>query len=92
MEGHRDIVMAVTFMPDGQSLASGSLDGTVRLWDTQTGILQHSLKASNDSIIAVAFSPDGKTLASAGGDKTVKLWDVSGLRPPTAVAPPPQPE
>ncbi|MEM1250959.1 MAG: AAA-like domain-containing protein [Cyanobacteria bacterium P01_H01_bin.21] len=60
-----------------QTLAAGSWDKTIRLWNWQ-GSLQTVLEGHTDRIWQVAFSPDGDTLASASWDKTVKLWRPEG--------------
>jgi serine/threonine protein kinase len=78
--GHSNAVSAVAFAPDGQMLASASLDGTVRLWQPATGEERGVLTGHDDSVAALAFSPDGQTLATGGGDHTVRLWDVSAAR------------
>jgi WD40 repeat protein len=70
-------IFSVAFSPDGKTLASGSLDGQIELWEVATGKLQATLKGHEDDVQSVAFSPDGKTLASASHDGTVKLWDVA---------------
>jgi WD40 repeat protein/Mn-containing catalase len=72
-EGHTDIVWGVSFSPDGQLLASGSRDQTVKLWRSDGNLLQE-LKGHTDAITSVSFSPDGQTLASASLDKTVHIW------------------
>jgi len=62
---------------DDKTLASGSDDGRVRLWDLTTGVTFRTLEGHSDRLWAVAFSPDDKTLVSASDDKTVRLWDLT---------------
>ena len=58
-------------------LASGSVDGTMKLWDASTGKLLSTLTGHAGPVSSVAWSLDGKVLASGSLDKTVKLWDAS---------------
>ena len=74
--GHTDSIYSVTFSPDGNTLASGSTDDTVRLWDVKTGTNTHTLTGHTSLVNSVAFSPDGNTLAS-GSWEEIRLWDVS---------------
>ncbi|ESA38777.1 wd-40 repeat-containing protein [Leptolyngbya sp. Heron Island J] len=60
-----------------QTIAAGSWDKTIRLWNWQ-GNLRTVLEGHTDRIWQVAFSPDGQTLASASWDQTVKLWRPEG--------------
>ena len=76
-EGHTDFVLSVAFSPNGQTLASGSWDGKIRLWDVHTPQHKTLLIRHLDDVISVAFSPDGQTLASGSWDKTVRLWNPS---------------
>jgi transcriptional regulator with XRE-family HTH domain len=70
-------VWAVAFSPSGKLLATADSDGTVRLWNPDTGrAVGAPLHATaRHGVYGVAFSPDGKLLASAGGDGTVRLWN-----------------
>ena len=60
-----------------RSLASGSWDKTVRLWEVATGTLVRTLEGHTGQVNIVAFSPDGHLLASGSGDGTVRLWGVA---------------
>ena len=71
------VVNSVAFSPDGTTLASTSLDATVRLWDVATGQLKSTLQEYTGSVELVSFSPDGVTLAIASEDHAVRLWDAA---------------
>ncbi|HEY9844633.1 MAG TPA: caspase family protein, partial [Candidatus Caenarcaniphilales bacterium] len=76
LAGHADTVWSVAISPDGQTLASGSGDQTIKLWNLQTGKLRHTLSGHADTVWSVAISPDGQTLVSGSGDQTIKLWNL----------------
>ena len=76
LEGHTDDVNSVAFSPDGNTLASGSDDETIRLWNAVTGEHQKTLTEHTDDVNSVAFSPDGNTLASGSDDNTIHLWNA----------------
>ena len=76
LESHGGYVNAVAFSPDGKTLASGSRDQTVKLWDVQTGLEMKTLVGHTGEVLSVAFSADGHILASASRDGTIKLWDI----------------
>ncbi|MBE9086850.1 caspase family protein, partial [Tolypothrix sp. LEGE 11397] len=75
--GHTKSVSAVAFSPDGKYIVSGSVDHTLKLWDTN-GRLLYTLNGHTESVSALAFSPDGKYIVSGSGDKTLRLWDING--------------
>ena len=70
-------IARVAFSPDGKSLASGSLDKTIKLWNVVSGQEIATLKGHAHFVNSVAFTPDGRTLASGSSDRTIKLWNMA---------------
>jgi WD40 repeat protein len=68
LNGHTRAVDSVAFSPDGKTLASGSYDGTIKLWDVATGKEQATLEGHTGELWNVALSPNGKTLAAGAVD------------------------
>ncbi|TVS19216.1 MAG: hypothetical protein EA424_09135 [Planctomycetaceae bacterium] len=85
LTGHTSSVFSLAFSRDGQWLASGGFDQTVRLWSVPDGAEKATLDGHTGAVRSVAFSPDGRRLASAGSDATVRLWDVKTARPIAAL-------
>ena len=75
-------VLTLAFSPDGETLASGSRDTTIRLWNTKTASHKVTLTGHSGSVTALVFSPDGKTIASGASythwssDSSIRLWDA----------------
>jgi small GTP-binding protein len=77
LEGHEKLVSSLAFDPQGETLASGSGDNTVKLWEVSSGQLLRTLKGHSGTVSRVTFDPSGRTVASASADRTVKRWMVS---------------
>jgi WD40 repeat protein len=71
---HSDVVWSVAFTPDGKTLASGSSDSTIKLWNVAAGQAALTLRGHHGSVTGVAFSPDGQLLASSDGQGSIRLW------------------
>src|ERR1019366_6448572 len=77
LTGHDGQVNAVAAAPDGSRLATGSSDGTVRIWDVATGQERAVLTGHRGRVYTVAVAPDGSWLATGGPrDRTVRMWDM----------------
>mmetsp|Transcript_40595 Transcript_40595/g.135282 ORF Transcript_40595/g.135282 Transcript_40595/m.135282 type:complete len:538 (-) Transcript_40595:110-1723(-) len=74
LSGHSEAILSAQFSADGRTLATGSGDCCVRLWDVMTETPRATLKAHRDWVLAVAWSPCGKYIASGGKDGRVALW------------------
>ncbi|KAJ8590400.1 WD40 repeat-like protein [Rhizopogon salebrosus TDB-379] len=76
LERHADWVSSLAFSPDEIHMATGSGDGTVLIWDLQTG--SHTdLGGHTGFIRSVSFSPDGQRVATGGYDSRIRIWDIS---------------
>lgn len=73
--GHEQDIYSLDFARDGRTIASGSGDRTVRLWDIETGTCNMTLTIE-DGVTTVAISPDTKFVAAGSLDKSVRVWDI----------------
>ncbi len=76
LEGHTRDVNCLAVLGDGVSLASGSRDKTVRLWNTKTGVCTRVLEGHTGLVYCLAVLGDGVSLASGSSDETVRLWNT----------------
>jgi WD40 repeat protein len=85
LEGHRGGVTALAFAPGGETIATGSGNGLVRLWDAKTGEMQVKLDSfGGTKVVNVGFSADGK-IFSAAARKSVNAWSLAELKKPKQV-------
>lgn len=68
---------SVAVAADGRWLATGDVEGRVRLWERETLQEMTTVAAHRNTVFSVAFSPDGTRLASAGFDRSAFVWDVA---------------
>jgi WD40 repeat protein len=73
LQGHRAGVQAVSFSPFGETIASASLDSTIKLWNRQ-GVLLATLRGHSKPVYGLSFSRNGRTLVSASADETMRIW------------------
>lgn len=69
-------VLAATFHPEGGVLATGSENGTVKIWKYPGLTLERILKGHTQRVNSLDFNPTGKYLASASDDKTIIIWNT----------------
>ena len=76
-EGHARWVTGIIHLPGGQQIMTSSYDGSLRVWDLQSGKqIGNDWRDGGGTVYAIGLSPDGKKVASGCDDGAVRLWDV----------------
>eukprot|EP01027_Heterolobosea_sp_BB2_P000637 GEZU01000927.1.p1 GENE.GEZU01000927.1~~GEZU01000927.1.p1 ORF type:complete len:316 (-),score=109.43 GEZU01000927.1:122-1069(-) len=78
LTGHSHFIQDVVISSDGQFALSGSWDGTLRLWDLNSGVTTRRFVGHEKDVLSVAFSADNRQIVSGSRDRTVKLWNTLG--------------
>lgn len=81
LPGHTEAILHVSFSPNGEALASGGGDATVRFWDVLTATPRFTCRGHKHHVLSTAWSPDGKKFASGDHNGEVRIWDPSTGRP-----------
>lgn len=76
LEGHTDTIAKLSFSPNGETLASGSLDTTVKLWDCNTWTLLHTFQDLSGEIETLLWHPSSLALVAGASDAQAALWNV----------------
>jgi len=72
--------LSFVFLQDNVHIVSGSLDGTLRKWDCETGLFVGEPWKVEDGVCSLALSPDGETIVCGGSDGSVQRWDTNGQK------------
>lgn len=81
LTGHSNWVTSIAISADGQTLASASLDGTVKIWNIDSGQLLRTLSdKKSGAVLSVAISPDRQTLAAGCEDKKIRIWNFTNSK------------
>jgi WD40 repeat protein len=73
LQGFKEVARRVMFSPDDKLIGASGNDGSVRIWNVETRMLQ-MIYRQDGFVTCIAFSPDGKRVASAGVDAKIRIW------------------
>ncbi|MEN9520746.1 MAG: hypothetical protein RLZZ381_3334, partial [Cyanobacteriota bacterium] len=73
---HKQGIGAISFSPDGNTLASGSIDQTIRLWGVATKVEIAAIATPHWQTRAIAFAPDGQTIGGCDESGIIRLWQI----------------
>ena len=81
LSGHRGVITAIAWSPDGMRIASADRHGPIKVWNDGNQLTEtlpgHSDKQLGFTVTTLAFSPDGRSLASGSYDKSAKIWSLA---------------
>jgi WD40 repeat protein/DNA-binding SARP family transcriptional activator/ABC-type transport system involved in cytochrome c biogenesis ATPase subunit len=81
LRGATDVSTALAFSPDGKRLAGASFDGSLRIWNVLTGVLERRIEVDAAGVNDVSWNLHGTQLATADSDGTVGIWPVTAGPP-----------
>jgi WD40 repeat protein len=76
LKGHKDVILRVTWSPNGSLVASASVDKTARIWSAETGKIVTVLRGHAFGVNRVAWSKDGRFVATCSFDRTIRIWST----------------
>ena len=76
LQGHRDLIHAIAIAHVAGRAVSASKDGTLRVWDLESGQTVHSLHGHIGAVTAVAVTPEGDLAVSGSTDRTLRVWNI----------------
>jgi WD40 repeat protein len=76
LSAHNKMISSLSVSQDGNLLASGSIDKTVKIWDIKSKKLLKVFNGHTEEIVSISFSMDGSLLASSSYDNTLRIWNT----------------
>lgn len=76
-EGHTETISSLQLSQDGRRLLTASWDGSIRLWDIATGLMERKFTGTRGAVHTAIFNPSEKFIFTAGADRTVRMWETA---------------